>query len=290
MAEEIVGIIGGSGLGNILAEDMSNIESLAVDTPFGTPSGEIVIGTIGKTKAAFINRHGEGHRFNPSKVPYQANIFAIKKIGVRSIIATGATGSLREDVHPGELVIADQVIDKTFKRKTTFFDDYGAVHCEFSSPYCGRLREKLFGCAGDIDINVHEKGTYVCMEGPQFSTKAEAEMHRSWGGDLIGMTSMPEAKLAREAQMCYALIAMPSDYDCWKEHEAVDKQSLLAEIIGNLNKCTECAIKLIKAVMENGFELCDDKCSCRKSLEMAVWTDEKVIEKNLKEELKVLFE
>ena len=290
MSEAMVGIIGGSGLGNLLAEDMVDIERAAVNTPFGEASGKILVGKIGKSKVAFLNRHGDGHKFNPSKVPYRANIYAMKKLGVRSIIATGAVGSLREDIGPGELVIADQAIDKTLKRNNTFFDDYGAVHCEFAEPYCNRLRDKLFGRAGDIDVKVHSKGTYVCMEGPQFSTKAEAMMHRSWGGDLIGMTSMPEAKLARETQMCYALIAMPSDYDCWKEHEAVDKQSLLAEIIGNLNKCTESAIKLIKAVMENGFELCDEKCSCRKSLEMAVWTDGKVIDEKQKEDLKVLFE
>jgi len=290
MAEAIVGIIGGSGLVDVLNKDIIGAKSITVETPFGECSGEIVVGEIGKTKVAFLNRHGEGHKFNPSSVPYRANIFAMKKLGVQSIIATGAVGSLREDIHPGELVIADQAIDKTFKRKNSFFDNYGAVHCEFARPYCDRLREKLIERASDIDANVHERGTYVCMEGPGFSTEAEAVMHRSWGGDMIGMTSMPEAKLAREAQMCYSLIAMPSDYDCWKKHEAVDKGSLLAEIIGNLNKCTDIAIKLIKAVLQNGFELCDEKCSCRKSLEMAVWTDEKIIDKKLKEDLKVLFE
>jgi len=290
MSDAIFGIIGGSGLGNILTEYITDSESLAVDTPFGEPSGKILVGDIGKIKVAFLNRHGDGHKFNPSTVPYQANIFAMKKLGARSIIATGAVGSLREDIGPGELVIANDAIDKTFKRENTFFDNYGAVHCEFARPYCDRLRGKLLGRAGDIDVKIHSEGTYVCMEGPQFSTKAEAVMHRSWGCDLIGMTSMPEAKLAREAQVCYALIAMPSDYDCWREHETADKQSLLTEIIGNLNNCTENAIKLIKAVLQNGFELCDEKCSCRKSLEMAVWTDEKAIDTEQKENLKVLFE
>jgi len=200
-------------------------------------------------------------------------------------------GSLREGIAPGHLVAVDQFIDKTFRRTSSFFADFGAVHCELAEPTCGRVRELLVDTAKGADIRTHPRGTYVCMEGPQFSTRAESLMHRNWGGDLIGMTAMPEAKLAREAQMCYALVALASDYDCWKPHDGdKDKQTLLKEILGNLQKATDNCLKLIEAVLASESKLVSESCHCRKSLDLAVWTDPSGIEREHKEELKVLFE
>jgi len=218
-------------------------------------------------------------------------MFALKKLGVHTVIGSGAVGSLREQIAPGDIVVVDQFIDKTFKRQNTFFNNFGAVHCEMAEPVCERVRKILVEKARDIDIKTHPKGTYVCMEGPQFSTRAESLMHRSWGGDLIGMTAMPEAKLAREAQMCYSLVALPSDYDCWRPDKAGEnKQALLEEIISNLQTATENCLKLIKAVLRSDYELACEDCHCRKSLDMAIWTNESQVNAIDKEELKVLFE
>jgi len=291
MAEELVGIIGGSGLGDCFAERMVEPELHDVDTPFGRPSTAILVGKLGTRKIAFLNRHGEGHTLSPSEVPFAANIFALKKLGVRTVLGSGAVGSLREGIAPGHLVAVDQFIDKTFRRTSSFFADFGAVHCELAEPTCGRVRELLVDTAKGAGIRTHPRGTYVCMEGPQFSTRAESLMHRNWGGDLIGMTAMPEAKLAREAQMCYSLIALASDYDCWKPHEGdKDKQTLLKEILDNLQKATDNCLQLIEAVLASEHELVSESCHCRKSLDLAVWTDQSRIEREHKEKLKVLFE
>jgi 5'-methylthioadenosine phosphorylase len=291
MAEELIGIIGGTGLGDALAEHLVDAEFHDIETPFGKPSTAICVGKLGKRQIAFLNRHGKGHKLSPSEVPYAANIFALKKLGVHTVIGSGAVGSLREEIAPGNLVIVDQFIDKTFRRTSSFFSGFGAVHCEGAEPVCGRLRKILTDTAKGIDIKTHPEGTYVCMEGPQFSTRAESLMHRAWGGDLIGMTAMPEAKLAREAQICYALIALASDYDCWRPHKrSGDKQTLLKEIIANLQTATENCLELIKAVLGSDLELVCEDCHCRKSLDLAVWTDPAQIETADKEKLKVLFE
>jgi 5'-methylthioadenosine phosphorylase len=291
MTEQLIGIIGGTGLGDALAERIVDAELHDIDTPFGKPSEAILVGRFGKRKIAFLSRHGEGHKLPPSEVPFAANIFALKKLGVHTVISSGAVGSLVEQIAPGNLVVVDQFIDKTFRRISSFFGGYGAVHCEMAEPTCGRLREMLIDTAKGIDVTTHPKGTYVCMEGPQFSTRAESLMHKAWGGDLIGMTAMPEAKLAREAQICYALIALASDYDCWKPHEeGKNKQTLLKEIIGNLQAATNNCLELINAVLSSEHELAGENCHCRKSLELAVWTDQAQIKPEDKEKLKVLFE
>lgn len=287
----MLAIIGGSGLGQVLGEQLTQVRVVSADTPFGKPSGDIRIGRLGGSEVAFLSRHGAGHRFNPSTVPYAANIFALKQAGATAILASAAVGSLCQDIQPRDLVLVDQFIDKTFCRKNTFFDGLGAVHCEMAQPCCGRLRGILGQAADRIAARVHANGTYVCMEGPQFSTRAESMMHRQWGGDLIGMTAMPEVKLAREAQMCYALIALVSDYDCWQEHHAqTDSQLLLQEIIGNLNAATDNAIRLIEAVLEKGLPLCDDACPCRKSLQLAVWTQPSAMDAAVRESLNPLFQ
>ncbi|UCG59308.1 MAG: S-methyl-5'-thioadenosine phosphorylase [Phycisphaerales bacterium] len=291
MAEELVGLIGGTGLGDALAEQLADVEFHDVETPFGKPGASIMVGRLGKRQVAFINRHGKGHKLSPSEVPFAANIFALKKLGVHTVIGSGAAGSLREDIAPGELVIVDQFIDKTFRRTSSFFGGFGAVHCEMAEPTCAHVRSVLVDTAKQVDVRTHARGTYVCMEGPQFSTRAESLMHRAWGGDLIGMTAMPEAKLAREAQMCYALVALASDYDCWKPHEASKgKQTLLEEIISNLQRATNNCLELIRAVLAGDRELVREGCACRKSLELAVWTDKDEMSAADRDRLEVLFE
>ena len=291
MAEELIGVIGGTGLGDALAEQITGAELHEVDTPFGRPSAPLLLGKYSGRKVAFLNRHGKGHKLSPSEVPYAANIFALKKLGAHLVVGSGAVGSLREDIAPGDLVIADQLIDKTYKRVSTYFTGLAAVHCEMAQPLCGRVREILIGSARRIDVKTHAEGTYICMEGPQFSTRAESLMHRAWGGDVIGMTAMPEAKLAREAQICYGLVALASDYDCWRPHEhKKDKQTLLKEIMGNLQAATDNCLKLIEAVLAGPADLVCEDCSCRNSLDLAVWTDRSQIDPADKEKLKVLFE
>ncbi len=294
MSEELVGIIGGTGLGDALVEQINDVESHDIETPFGKPSAPVLVGRFGKKKIAFLNRHGKGHKLSPSEVPFAANIFAFKSLGVHTIISSGAVGSLQKKTAPGDLVIVDQFIDKTFKRTNTFFSGFGAVHCEMAEPTCWRVRKILIDAAKDMEIRTHPKGTYICMEGPQFSTQAESHMHRLWGGDLIGMTALPEAKLAREAQICYALVALVSDYDCWSTHgghdAAKEKQTLLKEIIANLQTATKNSLELIKAVLQSDAELVREDCHCRKSLDLAVWTDQNQIDPADKEKLKVLFE
>ncbi len=291
MAEELIGIIGGTGLGDALAEQLIDAELRDIETPFGKPSTSIMLGRLGDRQIAFLNRHGTGHKLSPSEVPFAANIFALKKLGVHTLISSGAVGSLKAEIAPGDLVIVDQFIDKTFKRNNTFFAGFGAVHCEMTEPVCAGIRKILIEMANDTKIKTHPKGTYVCMEGPQFSTRAESLMHQAWGCDLIGMTAMPEAKLAREAQICYALIALVSDYDCWRLHnETKQKQTLLKEIMENLQTATGNCLELIKAVLASKHQLVREDCQCRKSLDLAVWTDPRQIDPVKKEKLDILFE
>ncbi|MBE0536823.1 MAG: S-methyl-5'-thioadenosine phosphorylase [Phycisphaerae bacterium] len=291
MKEEMIGIIGGTGVGDAVLKMIDGVEHRQVDTPFGRPSAPVAVGRLGTKKVAFLSRHGSDHTMSPSEVPYAANVFALKQLGVTTLIASGAVGSLREGIAPRELVVVDQFIDKTYRRQSSFFGGLGAVHCELSHPCCGRLRTLIISAAADVDAVTHHQGTYVCMEGPQFSTRAESLMHRQWGGDLIGMTAMPEAKLAREAQMCYALIALASDYDCWKEHDpAKGKKALLEEILGHVQAATANAAKLLTAVLSADGSLCDETCACRKSLELAVWTRPDAIDADKRKSLGVLFE
>lgn len=276
MAKAEIGIIGGTGLGDYLIREHGG-ESVYLETPFGIPSCAPILADWDGHRVAFIARHGEGHLLNPSVVPYRANIWALKSLGVHSVIASGATGSLREEMEPGHLVICDQVIDKTFRRPSTFFDSGVAVHVEMAEPFCPRLRSLLVDCGESVETHVHDRGTYVCMEGPQFSTRAESQLHRSWGGDLIGMTCMPEAKLAREASLCYALIGLPTDYDSWRPHDTEQPaQALLAEIMGNLKTATDNAVKLMHVAVSR---LADSgrHCHCGSALELAVWSPREAI-------------
>ena len=284
-----IGIIGGSGLGQAMTEQTEGQEHY-LETPFGKPSAPIITSEINGVPIAFLARHGRGHIHNPSVVPYRANIYALKMLGVTSIIASGAVGSLVEEMAPKHLVIPDQAIDKTFKRDNTFFDQEGAVaHVDFAWPFCEKWRQLLLSVSDQVDTKVHDGATYICMEGPQFSTRAESLLHRSWGGQLIGMTCMPEARLAREAEMCYSLVALPTDYDCWKEPEGdVDKNQLIAEIIGNLNEATANAVTLIKAAVSKAGDLLEKGCEHNSALELAIWSDKSKMSPETAEKMNLL--
>ena len=272
-----LGIIGGTGLGETLLKDTQG-EIHEMDTPFGQPSAGIITSEYQGVPVAVLARHGEGHMLNPSAVPYRANIWALKELGVTHIIASGACGSLQEEIAPRHLVVADQVIDKTFKRASTFFDELLAVHVDFAYPFCSKLRKALLDAAGQVDTTIHDGGTYVCMEGPAFSTRAESLLHRAWGAHLIGMTCMPEAKLAREAEMCYALVALATDYDCWKEHTGdLDQHALMQTIIANVNAATAYAIALIQAAIPAAGALLEQDCEHQHALALGIWSDKACI-------------
>ena len=275
----MIGIIGGSGMGDLLGA-LGSGETHRIDTPFGQPSAPIVTTSIGGAPVALLARHGEGHLLNPSRVPYRANLFALKKLGATHVIATGAVGSLREEVVPRSLAVPDQVIDRTFRRAGTFYEEL-AVHVELAAPFCPQLRRALLSAGAARD-----GGTYVCMEGPQFSTRAESAMNRASGGDLIGMTAMPEAKLAREAELCYALVALVTDYDCWRPHPGeVDQLELLKEIIANLKAATENAISLIRGALPAAHALRESPCACRSALALGIWSDKSRIPADVRAKL-----
>jgi len=282
-----IGIIGGSGLGDALGAQQGDAQ--VVETPFGMPSSPIIRTQWRGVEVHILQRHGPGHIYNPSQVPYRANIYALKKLGITHIIASGATGSLREQIAPGDLVIVDQAIDKTYKRANTFYE-HAAVHIELAQPFCPATRRWLLDASKALDgVVVHPEGTYVCMEGPAFSTRAESHMHRTWGGDLIGMTVFPEAKLAREAEIAYALVAMPTDYDCWRPHNPdTPRQELLAEIIGNLQTATQRNIDLIKTALRDISPL-EAPSPAHDALKLAIWSDKSKIDPVQVKRLEVLW-
>lgn len=232
-----IGIIGGSGLYGM--EGLTPIGEETVDTPFGAPSGHYLIGrfdSVPDVELVFLPRHGHNHQFNPSEVNYRANIFGMKKLGVSWIISVSAVGSLREPIVPGHVVVIDQFIDRTKNRAATFFENGLVAHVAFGDPVCTTLRDYLLSAANEAGATVHDGGTYVCMEGPAFSTRAESNLYRSWGASVIGMTNLPEAKLAREASISYATLAMSTDYDCWHEgHDDVTVDQVIATLKANVS-------------------------------------------------------
>ena len=232
MSEANIGVIGGSGLYEMA--ELSEVEERALDTPYGAPSAPYVLGTLSGKRIAFLPRHGRGHVFLPNEIPFRANIHGFKQLGVEWLISVSAVGSLKEDIHPGHIVIPDQFIDLTKTRVSTFFGDGVVAHVSMADPVCGVLSEILMGAAVRAGATAHAGGTYVCMEGPQFSSRAESFRYRDWGASIIGMTNMPEAKLAREAEMSYATIALATDYDCWhEEEEAVSVEAVVALVRRN---------------------------------------------------------
>ncbi len=273
-----VALIGGSGLGETFrAEDA---RMLKPQTPFGRPSSPILEVELEGVPVLLLSRHGHGHLLNPSQVPYRANIFALKELGVTHVLASGAVGSLREKYEPGDVVIPDQLIDKTLGRVGTFFEN-SAVHVEQAEPFCPILRGILREAATQIDgLRAHGGGCYVCMEGPAFSTRAESKMHRLWGGDMIGMTLMPEAKLAKEAELPYAAVCLVTDYDSWRTPSTHDPFALLSEITANLKQATANATSLLRRAIRMTSDRHDElaKCPARDALRLSIWSDKRLID------------
>ena len=227
--KHVLAVIGGSGLYEL--KELENAESLSVSTPFGKPSAPVVRGKIGDTTMLFLPRHGEGHRIPPSSINYRANICALKQLGATHLLSVSAVGSMRDDIHPGDIVLVDQYLDMTKRRQSTFFDDGLAVHVAFSDPVCALMLDAAEKAGSVVGARTHRGGTYVCIEGPQFSTRAESLLYRSWGTSVIGMTGMPEAKLAREAELPFCSLSLVTDYDCWKEAESAVTVEVVVETL-----------------------------------------------------------
>ena len=281
MPEAKIGVIGGSGLYEM--EGMANVEEVKPDTPFGEPSDAIVIGELEGNRIAFLPRHGRGHYIMPTEVPSLANIYALKSLGVEWIISISAVGSLIEEIRPMDLVIPDQLIDRTKSRVNTFFGGGLVAHVTFADPFCPVLSNILYQAAIDAGARVHKGGTYVVMEGPLFSTRAESNLYRSWGASVIGMTALPEAKLAREAEICYATVACATDYDCWHEaEESVNIEMVIANLQQNVSRA--------KSIIRTAVARIPQKreCGCAQALKDAIITAPDKISDNMKRELALL--
>ncbi|MCK4368382.1 MAG: S-methyl-5'-thioadenosine phosphorylase [Dehalococcoidales bacterium] len=276
-----IAVIGGSGLYDI--EGLTDIEEVNPDTPFGKPSDTITIGRLGEIGIAFLPRHGRGHRISPTEVPYRANIYALKGLGVEWIIAINTVGSFKQKIKPGDLVIPDQLIDRTRSRANSFFGEGIVVHIPFAEPFCPVLSQILLEAAKETGASVHPKGTYVVMEGPAFSTKAESRLYRSWGADIIGMTALPEAKLAREAEICYAIIAGVTDYDSWQEQS----EPLVVDVILNILRQNADTIKRIIRLAVNRIPE-ERRCDCATALKAAFVTAPRFMPPEQKQKLNLL--
>src|SRR5881394_1116537 len=277
-AQASIGIIGGSGLYSM--SGLTDTREVRVRTPFGNPSDIIVLGTLESKRVAFLARHGRGHRILPSEINYRANIYAMKLLGAERIISVSAVGSLKEDLRPGEFLVPDQFFDRTKNRSSTFFGDGLVAHVAFAHPTCGELSNVLADACVHEAVKVHRRGTYMCIEGPQFSTLAEAEVNRQLRFDVIGMTNVTEAKLAREAEICYATIAMITDYDCWHpEHESVTA----AQIIATLNQNADNAQKVLRTAVREVPSA--RSCKCGSALKHSLVTDMKIVPKATKKRL-----
>ena len=281
MVEKLLGVIGGSGLYSM--DELNVIEKVSLDTPFGPPSEDVVIGEINGTRMAFLPRHGIGHFIPPSEINFRANIFAMKKLGVEQIISISAVGSMKEKLQPGHFSIPHQFIDRTTRRISTFFTTGMVGHVALADPVCLATAEVLSAAAHKVNAIVHDGGTYVCIEGPQFSTRAESNVYRQWDVDVIGMTNATEAKLAREASICYATLALVTDYDCWKEEE---EPVTVEAVLDIMHKNVETAQKILKKLASNfkGKRSCD----CGSATENSVVTDSKRIPAQLKDKLSTL--
>jgi 5'-methylthioadenosine phosphorylase len=275
-----VGVIGGSGVSKL--DSFQHRETIAIETPFGTPSAGIAVGTIGNTRVAFLQRHGEGHRLLPSEINFRANVFALKLLGVRRILSLSAVGSLQEQFHPGEFVVPAQFFDHTRCRSDSFFGEGIVAHVGLAEPICQQLGDLLQTACILEKVPVHRGGTYLCIEGPQFSTRAESQVYRSWGMDVIGMTNVQEAKLAREAGICYGTLAMVTDYDCWKERE---KPVTVEQAIAVLRKNSVNAGRVVVTAIQN---LPNRTCNCGNALKTAVMTDLAQMSPTNRELLRVL--
>ena len=283
MSERIVGVIGGSGLYEM--EGLEDLQTITLKTPFGEPSDAYIVGHLEGVKVVFLPRHGKGHRIQPSSVNFRANIFGMKKLGAEWIIGVSAVGSMKESIHPGDMVIPNQFIDQTKGRPSTFFSDGIVGHISFADPVCPVLSRILFEAGKEVGAAVQKDGTYICIEGPQFSTRAESRLYRTWGVDVIGMTNIPEAKLAREAEICYSTIAFATDYDCW--HESAEDVSI-GEVLRILAQSTKIAKSAIRLAIKRLPEKRD--CLCSNALKYAMITAKKVIPEKTKKDLEPIIE
>ncbi len=280
MAEATLGFIGGSGLYDI--EGLADRQEVRVPTPFGVPSDSIVTGNLDGVRVAFLPRHGRGHRITPTEIPVRANIYALKSLGVERILSISAVGSLKEELRPLDLVIPNQIIDRTKARASTFFGDGLVAHVGFADPFCPELRRDSLDAARGL-TTFHDGGVYIVIEGPQFSTRAESALYRSWGADVIGMTALPEAKLAREAEICYATLAFVTDYDVWREAEADVSADM---VMANLTNNVETARRIIRNVTARVSA--ERECGCGKALETAIITSRDMIPRETRERLRLL--
>jgi len=283
MSERIVGVIGGSGLYEM--EGLEDLQTITLKTPFGEPSDAYIVGHLEGVKVVFLPRHGKGHRIQPSSVNFRANIFGMKKLGAEWIIGVSAVGSMKESIHPGDMVIPNQFIDQTKGRPSTFFSDGIVGHISFADPVCPVLSRILFEAGKEVGAAVQKDGTYICIEGPQFSTRAESRLYRTWGVDVIGMTNIPEAKLAREAEICYSTIAFATDYDCW--HESAEDVSI-GEVLRILAQSTKIAKSAIRLAIKRLPEKRD--CLCSNALKYAMITAKKFIPEKTKKDLEPIIE
>ncbi len=276
-----IGIIGGSGLYSM--EGFKVLEEVTLHTPFGLPSDKFIVGDLEGVKVVFLPRHGKGHRISPSELNFRANIWGMKKLGVSSIISVSAVGSMREEIKPGHIVIIDQFVDRTRGRISTFFQDGIVAHVGFADPVCHQVRKVLIDAGQKAGATIHPKGTYLCMEGPQFSTRAESNLYRQWGMDVIGMTNLQEAKLAREAEICYATMALSTDYDCWHDgHDDVTIEAIIAVLQQNVSM----AKKIIQGAAAQVAAL--GECTCQSALKNAILTDRSTIQDKTKSRLEVI--
>jgi 5'-methylthioadenosine phosphorylase len=277
-----IGIIGGSGLYKI--EGMEIIRQLSVKTPFGNPSDKFTIGKLEGKEVVFLPRHGVGHRISPSEINYRANIFAMKKLDAGRVISVTACGSLREELRPLDFVVVDQFVDRTnYGRDMSFFTRGIVSHIVFSHPVCRDLCAQIYASGKSLNLTMHKSGTYINMEGPQFSTLAESKLYRSWGMDVIGMTNMAEARLCREAGICYSTLACVTDYDCWHpEHDSVTLDMVISNLQKNVENAKKIICKVIKELDPN------PGCSCARALEFAIVTDKKLIPLKVKKDLNII--
>lgn len=278
----VIGVIGGSGLYEI--DSLTDVREVTLATPFGEPSDAFITGTLGDAKMVFLPRHGRGHRLLPSEVNYRANIYGMKSLGVEQIISVSAVGSMKEAIVPGHIVIPDQFFDRTQgKRASTFFGQGIVGHVQFADPVCAELSVILAGAARTVGASVHEGGTYLCIEGPNFSTRAESNIYRSWGVDIIGMTNLPESRLAREAEICYATVALATDYDCWHDgHEDVSVEAVIAIIQQNVATAREIIKTAVETIVQHR---CERHCPCAEALKFAIMTQSSLIPTETKETL-----
>jgi 5'-methylthioadenosine phosphorylase len=278
-----IGIIGGSGLYSM--PGLTGIHEETIETPYGAPSDSFILGTLEGRQVAFLARHGRGHKLLPSELNFRANIYAMKMLGVERILSISAVGSLKEEHKPTDFVIPDQFIDRTFARGSTFFGDGVVAHVGFGDPVCPTIRSVFEKSCAEVGVVGKSGGTYICMEGPQFSTRAESNLYRSWGADVIGMTNLQEAKLAREAEICYATVAMVTDYDCWREgHDDVTIDQIVAVLHQNADNAT----RVVKAAITSMPS--EKTCACSSALKYAILTDHKAIPAETRERLALLLD